>query len=356
MINKKQRSNRMKNICVLFGGVSSEHEISVASAQGVIGAIRGHCVIPVYITKQGKWLMYDGKLDNIEGIDWEKFGTPAMLSPDRVNRGLLRMVGDKVKIIPIDIVFPVLHGKNGEDGTVQGLCELAGIPYVGCGVLSSAVCMDKTFTKLIARQHKIPQGDYLVYKKETLENPEEKKAALRKVAAKLKYPCFVKPAAGGSSVGISRAENRKELEAAVTLALSHGPKVIFEKAVRGREIELAVLGEGGSARVSVPGEIIPDGVFYDYAAKYEKPNSKTIVPADLPGEVISLLQKYALEIFNAVDGRGMARVDFFVTGKNEVFFNEINTVPGFTSISMYAKLWEHGGVPRTALIEQLING
>jgi D-alanine-D-alanine ligase len=339
----------------LFGGVSSEHEISVNSAQGVIGAIRGCNVIPVYITKQGKWLMYDGKTDNIEGIDWEKFGTPAMLSPDRVNRGLLRLVGDKVKIIPIDIVFPVLHGPNGEDGTVQGLCELAGIPYVGSGVLSSAVCMDKSFTKLIARHYKIPQGEYLVYKKETLENPETKKTALRKVASKLKYPCFVKPATGGSSVGITRAENKKELEAAVPLALTHSSKVIFEKAVKGREIELAVLGEGASARVSIPGEIIPDGVFYDYAAKYEKPASKTVIPADLPEAVIAALQKYALEIFNAVDGRGMARVDFFVTGENEIFFNEINTLPGFTSISMYAKLWEHGGIPRTALIELLLS-
>jgi len=339
---------------VLFGGVSSEHEISVKSVQGVIGAIRGHNVIPVYITKQGKWLMYDGKLDNIEGIDWDKFGTPAMLSPDRITRGLLRMVGEKTKVIPVDIVFPILHGANGEDGTIQGLCELAGIPYVGCGVLASAVCMDKSFTKIIANHHKIPQGEYLVYKKEALENPEERKTALRKIAAKLKYPCFVKPAASGSSVGITRTENRKELEAAITTALLHGPKVIFEKAIAGREIELAVLGEGMEARVSVPGEIIPDGVFYDYAAKYEKPNSKEVIPADLPEDVTTTLQKYALEIFRAVDGRGMARVDFFVTADNKVLLNEINTLPGFTSISMYAKLWEHCGVPRTALIEQLL--
>jgi D-alanine-D-alanine ligase len=345
----------LKNICVLFGGVSSEHDVSIASAQGVVGAIRGHNVVPVYITKQGKWLMYDGKLDNIEGIDWEKFGTPAILSPDRVNRGLLRMVGDKVKIIPIDVVFPILHGLNGEDGTVQGLCELAGIPYAGSGVLASAVCMDKSFAKLIARQHKIPQGEYLVYKKEALTDPGQKKAALRKVASKLKYPCFVKPAVGGSSVGISRAENRKELEAAVTLALSHAPKVIFEKAITGREIELAVLGEGPTAKVSIPGEIVPDGVFYDYAAKYEKPASKNLIPADLPEDIIKTLQKYALEIFHAVDGRGMARVDFFVTDKNEVFLNEVNTLPGFTGISMYAKLWEHCGIPRTALVESLLS-
>jgi D-alanine-D-alanine ligase len=340
----------------LFGGVSSEHEISVTSAQVIIRAIRGHNVIAVYITKQGKWLMYDGKLDNIDGIDWEKFGTPVLLSPDRVNRGLFRMVNDKFKIIPVDVIFPVFHGPNGEDGTVQGLCELAGIPYVGCGVLSSAVCMDKAFAKMVARQHKIPQGEYLVYKKEALTEPEQKKAALRKVAAKLKYPCFVKPAVGGSSVGISRVENKKELEAAVTLALQHSSKVIFEKAIVGREIELGVLGEGADAKVTVPGEIIPDGSFYDYAAKYEKPGSKTIIPADLPEGIIADLQKYSLALFDAVDGRGMARVDFFVTAENEIYLNEINTFPGFTSISMYAKLWEHCGVSRTELVERLING
>jgi D-alanine-D-alanine ligase len=299
--------------------------------------------------------MYDGKLDNIEAIDWERFGTPAMLSPDRIHKGLLRIVGEKVKVIPIDTVFPILHGPNGEDGTVQGLCELAGIPYVGSGVLSSAVCMDKSFAKMVARHHKIPQGEYLVCKKEALEDPEQGKALLRKAASKLKYPCFVKPAVGGSSIGISRVQNRKELEAAVSLALCHADKVIFEKAIAGREIELAVLGEGADTQVSVPGEIIPDGVFYDYAAKYEKPASKNIIPADLPEPVIALLQKYALDIFRAVDGRGMARVDFFVTDKNEIYLNEINTLPGFTAISMYAKLWEHCGIPRTALIERLLS-
>jgi D-alanine-D-alanine ligase len=336
--------------------VSTEHGISVNSAQAVIGALRGHNIIPVYITRQGRWLMYDGKLDNIQGIDWEKFGTPAILSPDRVNRGLLRIVGDKFKVIPVDVVFPILHGPNGEDGTVQGLCELAGIPYVGCGVLSSAVCMDKAFAKMVARQHRIPQGEYLVCKKEALDDPVQRKAALGKIRYKLGYPCFVKPAVGGSSVGISKARNKKELEAAITLALSHAPKVIIEKEIKGREIELGVLGEGSEAKATVPGEIIPDGEFYDYAAKYEKPGSKTLIPADLPEGVAAELQKHAIALFNAVDGRGMARIDFFVTDKNKVFLNEINTLPGFTAISMYAKLWEHGGVPLTALVEKLIDG
>ncbi|MCL2204583.1 MAG: D-alanine--D-alanine ligase [Defluviitaleaceae bacterium] len=346
----------MRNICVLFGGTSPEHEISVKSAQWVIGAIRGHNVVPVYITKQGKWLMYDGKLDNIEGIDWEKFGTPAILSPDRVNRGLLRMVNDKVKIIPIDMVFPVLHGQGGEDGTIQGLCELAGIPHVGCGVLASAVCMDKSFTKLVARAHKIPQAEYLVYNKEALTDPARRKAALRKIAAKLKYPCFVKYASGGSSLGISKAENKKQLEAAIDHALSYGPKVVVEKAVTGREFELSVLGEGADAIVSVPGEIITEGGFYDYAAKYDvKSTAQTPYPADLPAEITEKMQSYALQIFRAVDGRGMARVDFFLTEENKILLSEVNTVPGFTKISLFTKLLAHGGISRTELVERLLS-
>ena len=345
----------MKNICIIFGGVSSEHEISVRSAQGVIDAIRGHNIIAVYVTRAGQWLMYDGKLDNIDGINWEKFGTPAMLSPDRVNRGLIRLVNDKVKMIPVDVVIPVLHGRNGEDGTIQGLCELAGIPYVGCGVLSSAICMDKAFAKLVAAAHKIPQGEYMVYKKEALLDPAARKDPLRKIGTKLRYPCFVKPAVGGSSVGITRATNRKELDAAIDAAFMHDDKVLIEKGIPGREIELAVLGQGATTRVTAPGEIVPDGTFYDYAAKYEKPASKTIVPAKLPKDIIEKLQTYALTMFQAVDGRGLARIDFFVTDKGQIYLNEINTMPGFTSISMYMKLWEHAGVPRTQLIETLLS-
>ncbi|MCL2187433.1 MAG: D-alanine--D-alanine ligase [Defluviitaleaceae bacterium] len=344
----------MKNIALLFGGTSGEHDISVISAQGVISAIRGHNVIPVYITREGKWLMYDGKPDHIDGIDWEKFGTPAILSPDRVNRGLLRIVNDKVKAIPVDLVFPMLHGPCGEDGTIQGLCEIAGIPYVGCGVLSSALCMDKAFTKLIAKHHKVPTGEYLVYKKEALANLEGLKAAKRAIGLKMRYPCFVKPATGGSSIGITRVENKKGLNAALELALQYSNKVIIEKAVKGREIELAVLGNGTNTRVSVAGEIIPDGVFYDYEAKYEKPASQTIIPADLPEKVSEKLQAYARTLFEAADGNGMARIDFFVTEDGGIFFNEINTLPGFTAISMYAKLWEHEGISRVALINELI--
>ena len=341
-----------KNILLLFGGASPEHAISMASAASVVSALNGHMVIPVYITREGKWLMYDGKPDNLQGINWEKFGTPAILSPDRVNRGLLRIVGDKVKAIPIDVVLPILHGPNGEDGTVQGLCELAGIPYVGCGVLASAVAMDKAMTKLVAQALKIPQADFLAFGVDELQ--ENIGAAMTKIGRKLGYPCFVKPSVGGSSIGITKVTNRKELGPAIAEALSYSNKIVVEKAVAGREIEIGVLGAGLAAKASVPGEVVADGEFYDFEAKYAKPGSKTIVPADIPEDIQQKIEMYALKIFRALDGRGLSRVDFFVTEDGRVLFNEINTVPGFTSISMYAKMWEASGVPWQDLIKILI--
>jgi len=323
----------------------------MASAASVIGSLGRHNVIPIYITRSGKWLLYDGKLDNIQSIDWERFGTPAILSPDRTNKGVLRIVGEKVKIIPVDIVFPVLHGRDGEDGTVQGLCELAGLPYVGCGVLSSAIAMDKAFAKMAAKSLKIPQGEYLVFKREELADMEP---ALKKIRYKLGYPCFIKPSVGGSSIGIAKAKNKQELKDAITLALKYDNKVIAEKFIKGREMEVGVLGQGAGAEASVVGEVIPDGEFYDYDAKYVKPGSKTPVPADIPEETAQEIRQYALELFRGIDGHGMARVDFFVNEDGKVLLNEINTVPGYTNISMYSKLWEASGVTRQALIEQLL--
>lgn len=341
-----------KNVLVLFGGCSPEHDISKVSAQTVFGALNGHTVIPVYITREGKWLMYDGKLDNVAGINWEKFGTPATLSPDRVNRGLLRIVSDEVKTIPVDVVFPVLHGPNGEDGTIQGLCELAGIPYVGCNVAASAVAMDKAIMKLVVKSLKIPQAEFFVFGEGTLL--ADMNTALKKIRYKFGYPCFVKPSAGGSSIGISKATNKKELEKALQTALKFSSRVIVEKAVEGREIEVGILGAGLSAKASVPGEILWAGEFYDYEAKYSNPKFQTVIPADLPEETTAQIQEYALEVFRAIGGSGLSRVDFFVDAKGRVIFNEINTVPGFTAISMYTKMWEASGIPNQKLIEMLL--
>jgi len=342
----------MKNILLLFGGVSPEHDISVESAASVLPALSKYTVIPVYITKSGKWLMYDGKLDNPKNLDWEKFGTPAVLSPDRSHGGLLRVAYGKAKTIPIDVVLPCMHGPNGEDGTIQGLCELAGIPYVGCGVVSSAVAMDKAVTKLIAKALKIPQADFLVFENDELA--ENKNVAMTKIGRKLGYPCFVKPSVGGSSIGISKATNRKELGTAIDTALKYCSKIVVEKFIPGREIEVGILGMGVAAKASVTGEILSAGEFYDFDAKYTNPESKTVVPADIPEEVQEKIQNYALQIFRAIGCKGLSRVDFFVTEDGRILFNEINTVPGFTSISMYAKMWEASGVPWQDLLDILI--
>lgn len=342
-----------KNVLVLFGGVSPEHEVSISSAASVISTLNGrHTVIPVYITPEGKWLMYDGKLDNIQGIDWEKFGTPAVLSPDRVNRGLMRIVGDKVKIIPVDVVMPILHGPGGEDGTIQGLCELAGIPYVGCPVVASSVAMDKGVTKMVAKSLKIPQADFLVFGQDYLQ--DNKNEAMNKIRYKLGYPCFVKPCCGGSSIGISKASNRKELAAAIETAMQFSTRIVIEKYVNAREIEVGIFGSGINAKASVTGEVVADGEFYDYEAKYNKPASKTIVPADIPEDVSKKIQDYALEIYRAIDGKGLSRIDFFLTDNGRLLFNEINTIPGFTSISMYSMMWEKSGIPWPQLLDGLI--
>lgn len=341
-----------KNVIVLYGGVSTEHEISKISAATIISNIpeEKYNIIPVYITKEGRWLLYDGSIDNIKNIRWDKLGTQALLSADRINGGLLRIVGEKVKTIPVDVVFPVLHGKNGEDGTIQGLLELSGIPYVGCGVLASALSMDKSCTKIIVKQVGINQAAHLTF---TEDEPLEK--ILKDVRYKIGYPCFVKPSSSGSSVGISRAENKNDLKEAIEKAFEFDGKIIVEKEVIGRELECAVLGTSFEARASQVGEILAGSTFYDYEAKYVNTQSKTVIPAEIPEEVSEKIKKYALKIFKAVNGFGLARVDFFWDEENNsVIFNEINTMPGFTSISMYPKLWEHEGFTLSELLDSLI--
>lgn len=344
------------NVAVIFGGCSSEHEVSKASAATIISNMseEKYHIVPVYITKEGKWLLYDGSIDNIRNVLWEKFGTAVVLSPDRENKGLIRIVGNKTKNIPIDVAFPILHGANGEDGTIQGLFELAGIPYVGCGVLASAVCMDKYFTKIVCSQMGIRQAECLCYTREDLVNLAE---VMKTIRYKIGYPCFVKPANAGSSVGISKAGNKKELEAALNLAAEHDRKIIVEKAVIGRELECAVLGSGGEdTEASVVGEIEAGAEFYDYEAKYHNTESKTIVPAVIPDDISDEIRITAVKIFKGLDCSGLSRVDFFLENEtNKVIFNEINTMPGFTAISMYPMLWQEMGVETPELIDMLID-
>ncbi len=353
-MEKRDIVNKL-TVAVIFGGQSSEHEVSRVSASSIISNLDSekYYVIPVGITKSGKWMIYNGPIENIKNGEWEKFGTPAILSPDASQKGLLKLVGDKAKLIPIDLAFPVLHGKYGEDGTIQGLFELAQIPYVGNGVLSSSVSMDKAFTKIIAKNAKITQAKYVEVHSEDFNKI---KSIATKIEKKLGYPCFVKPANAGSSVGITKAHNKDELIEGLKLAAVHDRKIVVEEGIVGREIECAVLGNGDNISASCVGEIFAAAEFYDYDAKYNNSTSKTVVPAEISKEKQDEIRKMAIKVFKAVDGSGLARVDFFVEKDTErVIFNELNTLPGFTPISMYSMLWNACGKPMNVLLDELID-
>jgi D-alanine-D-alanine ligase len=346
--------NNKKTVVVLFGGQSSEHDVSRVSATTVIENIDSdkYYVIPVGITKSGKWMLYNGPIENIKSGVWEKYATQAIISPDASQKALLKIVGDKVKAIPIDLVFPVLHGLFGEDGSMQGLMELSGLPYVGCGILASAVGMDKLYTKLIvAAEGDIAQAEYVKVYRNELADIE---TVVNKIETKLGYPCFIKPSNAGSSVGITKAHDAVELKQGLKLAAEHDRKILVEAAIVGREVECAVIGND-DVETSTVGEVLAAAEFYDYEAKYNNSDSKTVIPAQLSNEIISEIQYKAKKIFKALDGAGLSRVDFFVeNGTNRVVFNEINTLPGFTSISMYPMLWENAGISKPELINKLI--
>lgn len=343
-----------KVVAVLFGGQSSEHEVSKTSAASVISKMSQdkYYIIPVYITRDGQWLIYDGPIENILNGSWEKYAIHAVLSPDANDGGILRIVGDKIKKMPVDIVFPVLHGKYGEDGTIQGLLELCNIPYVGCGVLTSSVSMDKSYTKIIAEKVGLNQAKYKLVYKSQFDN--EFDSIISSIENEIGYHCFVKPSNAGSSVGITKAHNYEELKEGLLKAAENDSTIIIEENIIGRELECAVLGNE-DVKASVVGEIKAAAEFYDFDAKYNNEESKTIVPAELDENISEEIRKSAVDIFKALSGSGLSRVDFFLQeGTNKVIFNEINTMPGFTSISMYAKLWENMGVSFSELIDELI--
>ncbi len=342
-----------KNVVVIFGGQSPEHEVSLNSASMIISNMNEekYYIIPIGITKEGQWLIYDGPVEHIKTGEWEKYGTPAIISPDATQKSILKIIGDKIKKIPVDVIFPVLHGKWGEDGTIQGLFEMAQIPYVGDGVLSSCVSMDKVFTKMIAKSVNIEQAKYLWFYTYELEHCEN---ILNQIEKELQYPCFIKPANTGSSVGITKAHNRKELKKALYYAAKFDTKVIAEEFIDGREIECSVLGNENPIASGV-GEIFSAAEFYDYDAKYNNAESKTVVPAELEKEITDKIREIAIKIFKAVEGTGLARVDFLIQkNTNRIIFNELNTMPGFTSISMYPMLWEAEGKSKELLIDELI--
>lgn len=342
---------------VVFGGRSGEHEISLQSATSVINAIdRGKFeVVPIGITREGKWLLTGDPMRQLMG---SSNGKANLLSTERpwAGRGVVAAFSSlpgAATPLHLDVVFPVIHGTNGEDGTLQGLLELADIPYVGAGVLGSAVGMDKVVMKHVFRSHRIPVPDYLLVLRSGWE--ARRKRVLDSIERRFGYPCFVKPANLGSSVGISKAHSREELAEAVDTAAVYDRRIIVEEAVEGaRELECAVLGND-EPDASAVGEILPCNEFYDYDAKYVKDGTTLVIPADIPVETEAKVRRLAVRAFKAVDCAGLGRVDFFLRNRDgKVFVNEINTIPGFTSISMYPKLWEYSGVTYPTLIERLI--
>lgn len=341
-------------VAILFGGKSAEHEISLLSAKSVIDALPRDKYEPILIgiDKRGGWHVQEingyltGELDpyqiklkperNILAIDTGNVDHPLIPTKDQVDTGR------------IDVVFPVLHGTNGEDGTVQGLLKLAGIPFVGPGVLGSAVGMDKDVAKRLLRDAGIPNADFVTLRK-------SEKHDYHAIEQRFGYPCFVKPCNLGSSVGVSKAKNREELATAIHEAFRFDTKVLVEKFVHGREIECAVLGNIGNMQASLPGEVIPQHEFYSYEAKYVDEQGAILqIPVELPEETVKRVQELAIRTCATLECEGMARVDLFVTKFGDIYLNEINTIPGFTKISMYPKLWEVSGLPYPRLIDRLI--
>lgn len=343
----------MKNIAVVFGGRSSEHEVSCVSATTVIKNINRdeYNIYLIGITKEGKWLLVPG-IEAIENGSWVNSKVGAVISPDASEHGILITENGKISHQYIDVVFPVLHGLWGEDGTIQGLLELSGIPYVGCGVVASAVSMDKFYTKIIVDTLNIRQAAYVPVLAKQLKNMDE---VVKRVEDNFSYPVFVKPSNAGSSQGVSKAHNRDELEKALILAAEHDHKILVEETIEGREIECGVLSENGITASGV-GEVVAADEFYSYDAKYNNSESRTVINPDMPDEKVQEIRRAACEIFRAVDGFGLARVDFFLEkGTDEVVFNELNTLPGFTSISMYPMLFKAAGIDTPELVEKLIN-
>ncbi|HVM12585.1 MAG TPA: D-alanine--D-alanine ligase family protein [Actinomycetota bacterium] len=342
-------------VAIVFGGRSAEHEVSVVSARSVMDALdpERYEPVPIGIDQAGRWYLLpegppalqpgSGSLPRVEAAP----AAAVTLARDPGRREIVTGTGERR---PIDVVFPILHGPYGEDGTIQGLLELAGVPYVGSGVLASAVGMDKAVQKALFVAVGLPVVAHeVVTARGWREDPEQVHATVEDLG----YPVFTKPAGLGSSVGITKVKSAADLDAALDEALRHGRKALVERAMEGfREIECGVLGNDDPV-ASVPGEIVPGAEFYDYRAKYLDAGTRLEVPALLPGEVVERVQQMSIAAFSAIDAAGMARVDFFVRDQ-EILVNEINTIPGFTEVSMYPRMWEASGLPYRDLVDRLI--
>lgn len=345
-----------QKIGVIFGGMSTEHDVSMVSGTSILKNLNKekYEIFPIYIDKQGKWFRYTKALEKIE-----------ILTVGDTITELEEIVNPMEYLKNIDIVFPVLHGLYGEDGTVQGMLELLNKKYVGCKVLASSVCMDKVYAKVIFDKAGIKQAKYVYVRQYgdkyiyVDENFNEEVCSLEKVCdiveKNLGFPVFIKPSNSGSSVGINKSHNREELMEHITYAAKFDCKILIEENINGREVECAVLGNE-EVKASCVGEILPAEDFYTFDAKYKNAESRVVMPADLPEAVSDEIRKTAIKAFKAVDGKGLSRVDFFIDKKTgDILINEINTLPGFTQISMYPKLWEQMGVSYTELLDRLID-
>ena len=343
-----RRAKRVK-VGILFGGRSAEHEVSVVSAQGVMGALDADRfqAVPMGVTRQGTWLTPSQTEQALDRIRMERLRS----LDEPLGEGILHRTQVFAALRRIDIVFPLIHGTNGEDGTLQGFLELAGVPYVGAGVAASALGMDKALQKTFFRHHGFPVADDVLVRMSDWQR--DKAGVTRAAEATIGYPCFVKPANSGSSIGTSKARSREDLEDAIAEAFRYDRKVLVEKAIDGREVETAVLGND-EPEASPVGEITYATEFYDYRAKYDDPKTQLHIPADIPSGTASGIREIAVAAYKSIDCAGLARVDFFLTPEGRFYLNEVNTIPGFTPMSMYPKLWEYAGLSYRDLISRLI--
>lgn len=341
---------------VIFGGQSTEHEISVISGSSVIKNLNKekYQICPIYISKEGNWYKYTKPVENVE-----------IFSIGEEPKELEKIDNVFEILKEQEVIVPVLHGLYGEDGTIQGLLELLKVPYVGCKVLASGICMDKVYAKIIFEKAKLNQANYVVissdkengytYIDEEMNHRQVKEYEIAKIVEeKLNYPVFVKPSNSGSSVGVNKSNNSEELIENIEIASKFDKEILIEQGIIGKEVECAVLGNENVEATCV-GQIMSADEFYDYDSKYKNSESKTVIPAKIDTEISEKIRNMAVKAFKAVGGRGLSRVDFFVeNGTNEIYINEINTMPGFTTISMYPKLWEHAGLNYSELLDKLI--
>ena len=335
-------------LCLLYGGKSAEHNVSLQTAKAVIGALdlNKYEIHPIFISTEGRWIKGPQLNAPVEDVKALQFKDGEEIAPNALSTSIAPSESEGY-----DMIFPLLHGPNGEDGTVQGMLELLNLPYVGNGVLASSAGMDKVIMKNLFAQAGIPQVNYTWFIRGTWKgNPE---AAYKQVEDEIGYPCFVKPANLGSSVGISKCTTREELEKAFQEAFQFDRKIIIEEGVKAREIELGVLGND-QPECSVAGEIVPKKDFYDYKAKYEDGDTALIIPAEVEGGIYNDMKKIAIQSYKALDCSGLVRADFFLTEDGQIYMNEVNTMPGFTPFSMFPLLWKHTGVDYPTLIGKLV--